>query len=411
MSAGTLQVKLMLDPQDRVYYGPGDPITGHVELYYRSSKTSETPRSGSQGASNLFGPLNLTLKLYGRILTQASEVGDKQYVFKDKAKLFESWHVVHQGPYRMEAEERARFPFAINFPSGPPDVEMTDELPPSLKCTFFEKSMLPGGDAAVEYWLEPQVIFPVVEVTPHAVFKDRQVMYERPPINAVPSSESIMMGGEAVVQSSGLITESEKPRGFRERSKSIFKDPPIYRFAVKCTGVRSILCLGEPTELEVAVRTVEKESTVSSTPDVLLDHVKVDIVAHTMIEVDERWLRSSQPTDAQVVRTVYGDTSPGPFSKADDYTKKVTIPAITRVPSTFSCGRVSRTYKLRLELQFRVAGEIRHVRRDIPVTIYPPLSEHARIAQAGSSRAPAQQHDEDLPAYDASMPPHIDAAS
>jgi len=183
-----------------------------------------------------------------------------------------------------------------------------------------------------------------------------------------------------------------------------------YCFDVSCVGLVREMCLGQAVSAEVRVRTNSEQSTINHVPEILLDHFKVDIVALTTVEMDQHWSSPMRMPDTGVIHTLHGvATPPGPFTKAHDYTKVVNTQPLVDVPSTFKIGKISRAYKLRVELQFTVAGQSRQVRRDVPVTIHPPVGGVHREAQAGPAGPSTAMEEEQLPAYDeaAAPPPFV----
>ncbi|KAK5114402.1 hypothetical protein LTR85_010224 [Meristemomyces frigidus] len=385
--------------------------------------------------SDLFGPLRLDLVFQGRICGIVSEATNASTMDKDDLLVSKNIRGVHDGPFRAIAYEVMRIHFRFAFPrhadprtrvigavdntgswkwSNLAERDGVQDLPPSLPT----KSVTFGGhgELAVEYWLEPKLEMPGIDVKFQYPDFKQKIRYDQARIPQPPSSGDSSMTSRLSTQSSGFVPENERPHGFREKTKAVFRsgEQTTYCFDVLCTGIPQAISLGEIIAMEVAVRT-NTHSTAPVNPAVQLDHCKIELVARTSVETTHRRPDSSLPTDTQVVRTLQGEaTPPGSFTKAHNYTKLVRTQPVVELPTSFSIGKLCRTYKLRIELQFSIAGQTRHARQDIPITVHPPVAPLTESAEAGSSRAGAALgvDEEQLPAYHEAVaeaaPPSLD---
>ncbi|KAK4545915.1 hypothetical protein LTR36_002479 [Oleoguttula mirabilis] len=434
MPLGEIQARVVLNHPDRTHYGPCDPVTGSVHLkYYPRRYVGPDDRVNHPEQSTLFGPLKLDLLFLGRVSGIVSEATNSGTIHRDEMLVTKTIQALHDGPFNATSYEVVRIPFRFTFPAhadpktrvggtvddtgswkciGRKESDSDEELPPSFSMKFAGH-----GGLVVEYWLEPKLQMPGIDVKFQVLGSKQKIRYDQSRISqALPSGETLM-SSQISTQSPDFMSEAARPQGFRGKTKAMFTstEQAPYCFDIFCTGIPQHICLGQIFAIEVALRTSNKQLTAHVDPEVLLDLCKFELVARTSIQIDQRRASSNPATDTQVVHTMLGDPTPsGPFTKAHNYTKLVRTEPLVGVPASFAVGKLSRTYRLRVELQFRVAGQTRHARQEIPITIHPPMVRATESTEAGSSRAGAALafDEEQLPAYEEAVagaaPPGMD---
>ena len=95
------------------------------------------------------------------------------------------------------------------------------------------------------------------------------------------------------------------------------------------------------------------------------------------------------------------------------------------IPSSYRFDEVSRKYRLRLEMQLTAAGEMRQIRQDYSLEIFPPLMDHGggessvnggrNGSVASGQDGPPGYRQEGLPGYgqataEGAPPPHTEQA-
>lgn len=108
MALGTVYVRIELDDPTRIYYGPEDPVQGNVVLRY-------TPDHRSKVTSELFGPLQIQVKLSGALRVDHGRSANTRLLTIPR-ELFHQQDRIYDGPFRAEPGSEHRFPFTVFFP-------------------------------------------------------------------------------------------------------------------------------------------------------------------------------------------------------------------------------------------------------------------------------------------------------
>lgn len=174
---------------------------------------------------------------------------------------------------------------------------------------------------------------------------------------------------------------------------------PKYVFEATCIGVPQEISVGQRLQFEVAIQSISNLSTTDKEPDVSLDSCIVTLIAQTA---------GTPPLHIEVLRQRQSSQRPsGPFTKDNDYRKKVDLGIFGHVPSAFNGQDVSQSHKLRLEIQFHAANNTVVMKREFPVIVHPaPGSEAASRAGSIVPRTSEEDHyggGGRLPSYDEAM--------
>lgn len=427
---GTLHVKLLLDQPQRVHYGPDDAVTGHILLKYRAAIPGLSPLTLN---AELFGPLSLQVVFRG---IARLHIGEESRV--DTHLLFAKVEQVHDGSFRAQPDSEHVFPFTIRFPehaqprantrvaatqhetSGRWVFEQSvasidvDALPPSMESTV-QRS--PAGVtltqevaktlASVRYTLTLQVRMTGIEVQIEVVNRGRKeiVYYDQPKVPASRAinylTQSHAFEQQLTAQHDSLRPPEARPRGIRDKTKALLKptEPPKYVFTVRCFHVPQHAFIGQPIEFDISIAS-HSSSTTTTPPAVFLDSCNIALVAYTS---------GMQPSNIEILRNRNVDIShpPRPFSSTYGWSRGIDVGTLSYVPSTFRCGKIARSYKLRITIVFSVGKQNLHLRRDMPLEVHPPLHRSSYDDDDdpdGSSRARGR-FAETLPAYEEERAP------
>jgi hypothetical protein len=386
-----------------VFYGPNDPVSGKVILRFKSL-----------GPKELFAPLRLKVTLQGWMQLHVAENRTSHaYIFINERRKLCTTTEVFNGSIRAMLGEPQGFPFEIHFP---PCTESwpNETLPPSfharIEVTAPRQYGRHQGEATVEYSLHAQAETPGIDSVNQNSTHVITYQHRRP----LPEFDLGLDSGEfsqtMTAQTYNLLPESERPSSLLARTAATLKSvtKPTYAFTASCSGVPTALALGQKLCFAVRIRNDAANTTATVVPDITVKS-KVDIIAQTTVWATDK-NRGDSPrlvsTKPALSLTMVKQEPSGPFRKQDDYTKTLTFDIVPEsLPCSFTTLKLTRSYRLYIELTFDVAGQSLSMEKEfkfqiIPPPLFGPPPEDARVvadqAEAGPSyRAP----EETLPAY------------
>ena len=341
--------------------------------------------------------------------------------------------MIFKGPFRIAAEDTRDFSFTILFPECAqiPEREGTEHpidgddrgrlsqqisngrwerMPPSFETSFHDAEEF--GIFSVQYYVETIVDMPGIDVKP---VPDAPVLISYTMPRSRPQAVRVvntMFEHKLSISNRDLIAESERARGFKRKTRAFFREAnPRYDFDVLCKDVPTHICLRQPFMFTVTIRTNDEHTTCSVQPEITLHECKVTINALTTLFSSQPGQQRPQKTIAEKVLLLTGAARPeGPFSSRDNYTKSISTGPLQEdniVPS-FAVDNLSRSYKARIDMQFRAAKQKLDVKRDFPLTIHPALQQSVEVEEEvglGVARSHNSQADEEqLPAYEEPTP-------
>lgn len=391
MSNGSLHVKILLDKPQHVYCGSGEPVTGRVSLRY---VPAQDERGGPQ-VTELFGPLRITIFFKGRIKTKI----DKDY--RGRVELFSIAVPAHDGPIQIPATripfpptpEPHIFPFAVRFPdavagSSYPEFEAHDDrfdvspaqpLPPTCDVDH--------ADGFVEYWVDVRVAVPGLHVTVFAPAEGTgpRVRYERPGPLTPPAPKPRQVRGTLFAQNAHLLSEEERPRGFRQKVRASLAGPanlPIATFAWSLTAPTQV-SRGDSIELTVGARPDPDRSTAAVIPDVRLVRCAVRIEACSAIRSEINVVHGHDSVGIKEhVCAVPSLVDSAPFSADAGWSVSIVARPPKDLPSSFKSVCIAQYCRMKVYLKFLLAGETFEYDRPIPLTVYPPVVSLVQVPDA-----------------------------
>ncbi|KAI1300555.1 hypothetical protein F5Y03DRAFT_363742 [Xylaria venustula] len=425
MSVGTLHTQIVLDEPAKVHCGPSDPVSGVVKIRYR-------PGQKNVGAE-LFGPLTVSIFLHGRAKTKVwKSNGQTTSVYRGRAPLFSQKVLVYNDSFRVQPGELTVFPFTAFFPETAYAAVMDDfnedprfichpnqPLPPSFQSSY--RGFANRYEAFVEYRVGVDVDMPrlQVDVLKPTKYAEPVVYYERPRHSRPTSPKPSDWRGYVSVRNELLLPESERPAGFRQKTKALFGAGhfPIYAFDWSCLAPTQVH-IGQPMCFEVNIKPRENESTAALIPQVQLKHFQIEISAHTQVRAHTSIFRSPGAEGNYTVCQMMGvKDSNEPFSKANDNTKIInTEPLGTRsrvglFATSFATYNISHAYSCKISFAFQLTDKMKYVDKEFLLTVLPPLetAPPPPPAVAGPSSAPPQPEDienkeSELPRYEPAPP-------
>jgi hypothetical protein len=264
------------------------------------------------------------------------------------------------------------------------------------------------GSASVEYSLRVQAEMPGIDVVLNESVPF-SVQYEQLSRTLQPT-----LSGEASktfrVESFELLGEEERPNGLLGKTKATLRNvtKPVYSFTATLFGVPTVLAIGQALRMGVRVKTEDAATTTTVGPAVTISKCKAGLIADTSLYVtDERRGNSPNLTSSTslIALAMINQDPKGPFTKTSDNMKPLVFESLPGdIPSTFSTKKLTRSYRLRLEIEFAVAGQVMGMTKDYPTEILPPLQGSLLepppaadgVAEAGPSR---EYVEEMLPTY------------
>lgn len=430
MSVGTLHTDIILNDPGRIHCGTRDPVQGHVNIRY-------TPGPKNANAE-LFGPLAVAVVLHGRAKSKIwKSNGQSTSIYRGRAKLFAKGAEIYNDSFRAQSGDAQSFPFSVSFPENAIpvcdmsgyiveqdtftedprfDTSPSQPLPPSFQSSYH--GFAHRYESFVEYRLGVQVTMPQLQVAVIKPTEDEEpiIHYERP---RVPPSISMkpppVWRGYESVRNELLLPESDRPSGFRQKTKALLGAGhfPTYAFDWVCLAPNEIH-LGQPVCFEVKIMPREHECTATLIPEVRLKYFRIDITAHTQVRA-KAVLFSCPGSEGnyKVYQAIGAIDSQEPFSKANDNTKVVNTDAIGsgRIGSfvtTFTTFNISQIYTTKIGFAFELVGKLKHIEREYATMVHPPLEipRHPPSTTAGPSSQPfsGENRSSGLPQYEPAPP-------
>ncbi|GAP85575.1 hypothetical protein SAMD00023353_1301660 [Rosellinia necatrix] len=423
MSVGTLHTKVVLDEPGKIHCGNRDPVRGHVNITY-------SPGQGNAGAE-LFGHLSVFVTLHGRAKTKIwKSNGQSTSIYRGRAPLFSRRVLVYDDSFRAQPRDAAILPFSLTFPEFT-DATAVDEfidqdskyichrnqpLPPSFQNSYH--GFAHRYEAFVEYRVGVDVAMPQIQVHVNKPTKylEPVVHYERPKTTQMANSRPHDWRGYISVRNELLLPESDRPSGFKEKTKALFgaTNFPAYAFDWVCFVPQDVY-LGQPACFEVHIKPRERECTATLVPEIRLKNFRVEIKAHTQVRARRSIFRCPESEGNYTVHATVGVIDNNdPFSKANDNTKFINTEAlgsekIGTLPSSFATYNISQAYALKISFAFEITDKVKHIDRENRVMVHPPLETgglSAPTAAGPSSQVSGGETKESkLPPYEF-LPPY-----
>ncbi|KAK5625836.1 hypothetical protein RRF57_001552 [Xylaria bambusicola] len=422
MSVGTLHTNIVLDDPTKIHCGSRDPVRGHINIRYQFGP-------GNLNAE-LFGPLRVIVVLHGRAKTKIwKSNGQSTSIYRGRAPLIHCEQEIYHDSFRAQPGEMSSFPFSLVFPEATQSLPRDDfkedprfntlpcqPLPPSFRSNYH--GFAHRYESFVEYRVGVNVEMPQlrVDVVKPTEYQEPIVHYEPPRISPDQSRNHITTWrGFVSVRNELLLPESDRPAGFRQKTKALFGagNFPIYAFDWECLAPTHIH-LGQPVCFEVRIKPREHECTATLIPDVQLKYFRMDVSAYTQVRADRAIFTCPESEGNYTVCEMTGVIdSQEPFSKANDNTKYINTAAIGSgrigsFASSFTTFNISQTYTTKISFAFELTGKLKHIDQEYPILIHPPLevAHHPPPAIAGpSSQAVGEENKTpDLPQYEPAPP-------
>ncbi|KAI1432316.1 hypothetical protein GGR50DRAFT_617222 [Xylaria sp. CBS 124048] len=392
MSIGLLQTLIVLDEPGKIHCGAHDPVLGYISIQYLPSQNNPN--------TELFGPLKVFVTLHGRAKTKVwvpTATGNNRSLYRGRAPLFSRKVLIYDAAFRAQPRDVAIFPFSLIFPETADGtlvdaLDFTDEdsnficrrdqpLPPSFQSNH--TSYNHKFEAFVEYRVGVDVVISQlpVGVSKPDKFLEPVVHYERPRASRPVSRSPYDWRGYISINNELLLPESERPSGFRQKTKAFFGTThfPTYAFDWVCT-VPPDLYLGQPACFEVRILPRERECTTTLMPEVFLHNFEIEIKAHVNVRTVRSLFQAPKAHGSFTVFQIQGNRGTEvPFSQASESIKVITTPALGprttagAFSSSFATYNISLTYTMKVRLEFRVTNKTTSIHKEFGVTVHPPL--------------------------------------
>lgn len=413
MGVGSLSARVVLDDASQIYYGADRAVTGHVELSFRSGLPNDT---------ELFGPLQIMVVLHGRAKTKIwKSNGQRRTLYRGRVPLMNVTHTIHDGPIRIPRNQLHKFPFAIGFPRDCQSIPQVEgfssddaifracDLPPTFDMNYH--GLAHRFDAFNEYRMGVDVAMPGIDLSIVLPTKEMEpaVLYEQTrSLESDFEQMPLCYQHSMKIQNEHLLPESERPTGFKQRAKAFVTSDyyPQYHLTVFVT-TPTHFCLAETIAFEIRVQPRLELCTAPVTPEITLTTCRVSISAQTVVRAERQVFYAHISRGNEVLLQLNGvPDSQAPFSKADDFTKRIRTQPLTGIPSTFKTLNIARNYTMSIAFTLLGANKELSFERDVAFTLHPPKLHGDAMGEtvvAGPSRIEAADQ---LPQYEA--PPSYD---
>ncbi|KAI0401176.1 hypothetical protein F4802DRAFT_439267 [Xylaria palmicola] len=386
MSVGTLHTNVVLAEPGKIHCGSRDPVLGQVSIRYSPSQRN--------ASAELFGPLQVFVVLHGRAKSKIwKSNGQSTSIYRGRAPLFSQSVLIYDDSFRAQPGDTKEFPFSLVFPDVTDAINMGDfepssefvshpnhPLPPSFQSP--PRGFWNNFEAFVEYRVGVRVVMPRlhVDIKGPTEYSEPIVHYERPSAPQPFNRPAYHWRGAASVQNELLLPESDRPSGFRQKTKALFGGGhfPTYAFDWACLASPDIY-LGQPVCFEVQIKPRESQCTATLIPEVWLKDFRIRVTAYTQVQSDRGFIGSRRASGDYTVCQMAGtEDNDGPFSKSNGHTKLVKTPAlgtgrIDEFPSSFQTYNIAHSYTMKVSFQFILAGKQKHIDKEYAVTVHPPL--------------------------------------
>ena len=394
---GKLQASIQPDGLSQPHYGAGDPVSGTVKLVYLPY--SSVFKKNVETAA-LFGPLRLDVILSGRIRIRIRRERSHALPTVHDVALFAQKFSVYRGSFEPEVGKDYTYPFTARFPQSTEEV-----LPPTFGVLFSDVPDI--VDVAVQYRLGVTVEMPGIAIDTVLPPLEAQagVHYElaRPSMAFIDTSRSTFKL-RTKIQNQHLLPNDKQPTGFKGKAKAMFASNdqfPTFVLDIFCTDQRRIYP-GQQLKFEITLRRDDSETTAPAVPAITLDSFRAELKGITLVDGSQRLIGPPVSHSRTTVQSMVCESQlPISFSKANDYSTILTTNSLRRHASSFNHPKLSRTYTLKITMQFTVAKKSIKLVQDCPVVVVPPPLDLQHEVTAGPSRRAAYEEEEEvLPTYE-----------
>lgn len=421
MIAGTIYAAVKLDQADRVYHGSDEPVTGNVQLTFRPSYNDK-----NECVPEFFGPLEIRISLRGRLKTKIHvSRGNSSSTYRGRVPIFNRTSLIFKDSAKIAARETWLVPFEAFFPPAFEsridshwesdrrfDCSQDQPLPPTFASSHH--GFTRRYDSFIEYRVSLTVSaphLPVSIITPDES-QDPVLHYGEPRLPRPLQLKFYHEKSVARISNENLLPEEDRPSGFRQKAKAKLRDDPYphYNFNWELTAPQEIH-LGQPMAFEVVVKPREEECTAIIIPEINVKRLFAPLVGHTVVRAEKQFISSPEAGhDEQVQFLTAVPDDIRPFSKSGNWRKTFQTAALPdSVPSSFRTVNISQTYTMKLSLLFEVAGTTVAWKKELPMTVIPPVADgNGQVpsssvpadssGQAGEEEAPPQ-YEEEPPDY------------
>ena len=391
-----------------------------------------------QVTKELFGPIQVKVILESELQTRVdnSSLNTKKASnttqIRDRRVLFQQTHIAYDGTFQACAAERKHFPFTVFFPKravltktqkkegfldhdgswippGEREDDLGEILPPTFKTTFSDS--FGSGEAAVSYRLKAEVRISGIDLSISATGPNPVLLYRPPPALQEALRGSNMFEQSITVVGKDLIDldDDEHPHGLREHLHHLLHHgpQPRYTFDILCTSTPENISAGQSFSFDVGVSTNRGLTTAHVEPEIMVDQCKITLLGYTRLHAFSHAQKSSQMKDTSEIAAVIGTASiEGAFSEFNDYTHTISnCPLPQYLPNSFAVEKLSRSYRIRISLDFLVGKQKVYARHEFPIKIHPPLPPGFTEYEAQAGRAQISEWGEEQP------PPYEEATS
>lgn len=417
MSVGTLYTQIVFKEPGKIHCGNRDPVLGHISIRY-----SAGPKNPG---AELFGPLKVYVFLHGRAKTKIwKSNGQTTSVYRGRVPLFSRKVLIYDDSFRVQPGEAKTFPFSLTFPEVT-DATVMDEFHEDARFMCHQNQPLPPSfqnsyhgfahryEAFVEYRVGVDVFMPQlpVDVNKPTKYQEPVVHYERPRVSQPVRGRPRDWRGYVSVSNELLLPESDRPTGFRQKTKAFLGAGsfPTYAFDWVCLAPADIH-LGQPACFEVQIQPRARECTAPLVPDVRLKYFHIEIMAHTQVRAHRQIFSCPESEGNYTIGQMMGVVdNREPFSKANEYTKIINTEALGfgktgTLSSSFSTYNIALAHSVKISFAFELTDKAKEIKREYAIAVHPHLETAPPpiTAIAGPSSGPQNATDmaSDLPPYD-----------
>jgi hypothetical protein len=298
------------------------------------------------------------------------------------------------------------FPFSVSFPTLANDLP----LPPSMN--FYFSDYPDKVDITIIYRMGCTVNMPGIDIkTTDSDYNSEPMVrfdFPRPPPSLF-ATPVTTFDCKSWVMNANLLPESERPSGFRAKTKAVFvsNNYPKFAYRLSCTKLQHIYP-GVRPDFCITIRRLDLESTATIFPEVILVSVRADLIAETTVDTSGRLLASSTCTDHATIQKLNWKAASGEvvsLSKANDYSVTVQTNPVLAHTSSFSHPKVTRSYFMRMTVKLKIADQAVELGNKYAVVMVPPPSSSVQYGfdetvEAGPSGVDrVAEEDAELPAY------------
>lgn len=331
MSLGTITAHIHLDDRYHVHYG-SDDVTGKVTLKYAPKQSGLLSRAKGTRQPDLFGPFKLNILLEGIEHIRVHQSGDAVIRHHRDTPLFSISKNIYDGACTFAPDGSMDIPFSIQFPEsalarteiGERMTMMQNEtgqwetrrhgsanadgprLPPSFSTNLFTRAN--DGEFGISYTLSTKGEMSGIDVKLECAEGSPPVLYEAPLLPHPPPRDAVTMTSRIQVISSKLMPESNRPHGFKGRTKALFHSnaTPDYVFDMSCDGIPKETYLGSALTFKVRIKRNQEHTTPGIDAEVFLQDFMASIIAQTDLDLPKGPFAqlTSRPVDSQTGKSL-----------------------------------------------------------------------------------------------------------